>query len=175
MQPAEEPFLVERPDGVKYPSRTHARAFLGLVRAGEALDRGLDADLRAAHNLSLRGFEVLLHLAAFSPEGGLRISQLTAQAPLSQSRVSRLISELETQGLVTRSAAERDNRGVLVSITDRGLDMLRRAQDTHFTGLHRRLFAHLTWAEITKLANLTTTILDACGVPEIVSGSRTRS
>lgn len=152
---------MERPDGVKYPSTTYARAFLGLVRAGEALDRGLDADLRAPHGLSLRGFEALLHLAAFSPEGSLRMSQLAAQAPLSQSRVSRLIGELETRGFVTRSAVEGDNRGVLVSITDRGLDQLRTAQNTHFTGLHRRLFAHLSWADITTLANLTTTILDA--------------
>lgn len=158
---SEEPFLVERPDGVKHPSAMHARAFLGLVRAGEALDRGLDAELRAAHGLSLRGFEVLLHLAAFSPSGRLRMTQLTAQAPLSQSRVSRLVTELEAQGWLTRSAYAGDNRGVLVSITDRGIDKLRQAQDTHLTGLHRRLFAHLSWADTVTLANLTSTILDA--------------
>lgn len=152
---------MERPDGVKYPSPMHARAFLGLVRAGEALDRGLDAELRAAHGLSLRGFEALLHLAAFSPSGSLRMTQLAAQAPLSQSRVSRLVGELEGQGWVSRSAFAGDNRGVLVSITDRGLDKLRQAQDTHFTGLHKRLFAHLSWADTTTLANLTATILAA--------------
>lgn len=152
---------MERPDGVKYPSPMHARAFLGLVRAGEALDRGLDAELRAAHGLSLRGFEALLHLAAFSPSGSLRMTQLAAQAPLSQSRVSRLVGELEGQGWVSRSAFAGDNRGVLVSITDRGLDKLRHAQDTHFTGLHKRLFAHLSWADTTTLANLTATILAA--------------
>lgn len=157
----EEPFLVERPDGVKYPSPMHARAFLGLVRAGDALDRGLDADLRAAHGLSLRGFEALLHLAAFSPSGSLRMTQLTAQAPLSQSRVSRLIAELEARGLVSRSAFEGDNRGVLVAITEKGLDTLRQAQHTHYTGLRDRLFVHLSWADITTLAKLTATILAA--------------
>ncbi len=152
---------MERPDGVKYPSPLHARAFLGLVRAGEALDHGLDAELRSAHGLSLRGFEALLHLAAFSPSGSLRMTQLTAQAPLSQSRVSRLVTELEAQGWVSRSAFTGDNRGVLVSITDRGLDKLRQAQDTHFTGLHKRLFAHLSWADTTTLAKLTARILAA--------------
>ncbi|MDN5855349.1 MAG: MarR family winged helix-turn-helix transcriptional regulator [Actinomycetia bacterium] len=158
---SEEPFLVERPDGVKHPSSMHARAFLGLIRAGAALDRGLDAELRATHGLSLRGFEALLHLAAFSPSGSLRMNQLTAQAPLSQSRVSRLVAELESQGWVTRSAFEGDNRGVLVSITDRGLDKLRQAQDTHLAGLHTRLFAHLGWADTVTLATLTGTILAA--------------
>jgi DNA-binding MarR family transcriptional regulator len=157
----EEPFLVERPDGIKHPSSMHAQAFLGLVRAGEALDRGLDAELRAEHGLSLRGFEALLHLAAFSPSGSLRMAQLTAQAPLSQSRVSRLVAELEAQGWVTRSAVEGDNRGVLVSITDRGLDKLRQAQDTHLSGLDRRLFVHLDWADTVTLARLTATILAA--------------
>lgn len=156
-----EPYLVERLDGVKHPSPTHARAFLGLVRAGEALDRGLDADLKAAHGLSLRGFEALLHLAAFSPAGSLRMAQLTAQAPLSQSRVSRLVAELETKGWVRRGAFEGDNRGVLVSITQRGLDQLRRAQDTHYTGLQDRLFAHLSWEQTRTLAKLTATILAA--------------
>lgn len=157
----EQPYLVERTDGVRHPSLVHARAFLGLVRAGEALDRGLDAELKAAHGLSLRGFETLLHLAAFSPSGSLRMAQLTAQAPLSQSRVSRLVAELEAQGWVTRSAFEGDNRGVLVSLTERGLDKLRQAQDTHLAGLHRRLFAHLSWADTVTLADLTATILAA--------------
>lgn len=156
-----EPFLVERPDGVSHPSPVHAQAFLGLVRAGEALDRGLDADLRAAHRLSLRGYEALLHLAAFSESGSLRMTQLTAQAPLSQSRVSRLVAELEAQGWVTRSAVEADNRGVMVSITRTGLDQLRQAQGTHLAGLQRRLFTHLSWSETLTLAKLTTTILAA--------------
>lgn len=152
---------MERPDGIRHPSSTHARAFLGLVRAGESLDRGLDAELRAAHGLSLRGFEVLLHLAAFSGSGSQRMTQLTAQAPLSQSRVSRLVAELEARGWVTRSAAESDHRGVMVSITERGLDKLRAAQDTHLAGLHERLFAHLSWSETVTLARLTTTIVAA--------------
>jgi DNA-binding MarR family transcriptional regulator len=154
----EEPFLVERANGVKHPSETYARAFLGLVRAGEALDRSLDLELKARHGLSLRAFEVLLHLAAFSPSGSLRMSQLTAQAPLSQSRVSRLVAELEARGLATRSAFAGDNRGVLVSITEGGLDALRAAQDTHYTGLYERLFAHLTWTDVTTLARVTATI-----------------
>lgn len=157
----EEPFLIEQPNGVKHPSTTHARAFLGLVRAAEALDRGLDLDLRSRHGLGLRAFEVLLHLAAFSPAGSLRMTELTAQAPLSQSRVSRLVAELEARGLVSRAVFEGDSRSVLVTITERGLEVLRLAQDTHYAGLQERLFAHLSWADVTALARLTETVLAA--------------
>ncbi len=57
-----------------------------------------------------------------------------------------------------RSAVEGDNRGVLVSITAQGLAALRRAQDTHYTGLRNRHCAHLSGADIAKL---TATILAA--------------
>lgn len=172
----EEPFLIEQENGVKHPSTTHARAFLGLVRAAEALDRGLDLDLKARHGLSLRAFEVLLHLAAFSPSGSLRMNQLTAQAPLSQSRVSRLVAELDARGLVTRATFEADSRSVLVTITEHGLEVLRQAQDTHYAGLQERLFAHLSWADVTALARLTDTILAANdGGPNVLSPARTNA
>ncbi|CAN5339427.1 hypothetical protein BH20ACT8_BH20ACT8_17670 [soil metagenome] len=155
----EPPYLVERADGLHHLSPTHAAAFLGLVRAGEALERGLDADLRAGHGISLRAFEVLLHLAVFSPDGSLPMAQLTRQAPLSQSRISRLVAELETRGFVSRSTSTDDSRGVTVAITARGRDKLRAAHDPHYRDLHARLFSRLTWEETVALADLTAKLL----------------
>jgi DNA-binding MarR family transcriptional regulator len=150
---------VEREGGIRHPSPTYARAFLGLVRAGEELDRALDADLRRAHGIGLRAYEVLLHLAAFAPDGHLRISQLTAQAPLSQSRVSRLVAELEADGLVARAPADDDARGVEVAITDRGMDRLKAVQDTHHQSLDDRLFSKLSHDQIVQLGEITSAIL----------------
>lgn len=146
--------------GIRYPSRAHAAAFIGLVRAAELLERTLDAELRTSHGIGLRGFEVLLHLGAFSPDGQLSMTQLTRQAPLSQSRVSRLVAELERSGLVSREADDGDTRAVKVTITDDGLTMLRNAQETHYGGLQRHLFSRLTRAEITQLADVTKKLLD---------------
>ena len=156
----EEPVIVERADGLKHPSPLHARAFLGLVRAGQELERELDAQLKSGHGLGLRAFEVLLHLAVFSSDGSLRIAQLTEQAPLSQSRVSRMIADLEADQLVKRSVFESDSRGVVVSITDAGLHKLRESQDTHIAGLRRLLFSRLDRDEIATLARLTERILE---------------
>lgn len=155
---AEAPVLVDA-DGSKYLPPVRANAFLGLVRAGEGLARDLDGELQAAHGLSLRAFEVLLHLAVFAPTRCLRMTKLAEQAPLSQSRVSRLVAELETKGLVHRSAVADDARGVEVAITERGLRLFADAQDTHLDGLERRLFSRLTWDETAQLAQITAKLL----------------
>jgi len=159
----DERVFVVLPSGVGYPSETYARAFLGLVRAGEELDRALDADLREAHGIGLRGYEVLLHLAAFAPDGRLSLSALTRQTPLSQSRVSRLVGELEARGLIRRTGDARDARAVVVSLTDVGLRVLKQAQETHHRGLERRLFSRLSHDEIVQLGKLTSRLLPATG------------
>lgn len=146
--------------GIRYPSPTHAAAFLNLVRAAEHLERTLDAELREGHGVGLREFEVLLHLGAFSPDGRLPMTQLIRQAPLSQSRMSRLVAQLERGGMVSREADEHDSRAVKVAITEQGLAMLRDAQETHYGGLERHLFSRLTAAEITQLGTTTKKLLD---------------
>ncbi len=155
--------IERRPDGLKYLTPRYARAFLGLVRAGETLDRALDAELSARHSLTLRAFEVLLFLAVFSARGSMRMSDLIAQAPLSQSRVSRLVAELEARGLVERRGVADDARAWEVTITPLGLKTFRAAQDTHLDQLDRRLFSRLSSAEIDQLGSITAKILDADG------------
>jgi DNA-binding MarR family transcriptional regulator len=151
--------VVYRPDGLKHASWQRASAFLGLVRAGETLVRDLDAELERDHGISLRAHEVLLVLALFAPGGRLRMAELNGRTPLSQSRVSRLVAELEGRGLVERSPADDDGRGVQVSITTRGIEKFRAAQDTHLAGLERHLYARLTERETRQLAALTAKIL----------------
>lgn len=153
--------VMQRPDGLKYLTPVRASAFLGLVRAGDTLARELNGELEAEHRISLRAFEVLLFLAIFSEDGHLRMSELTERAPLSQSRVSRLVADLETRGLVERSPVDTDGRGVEVFITAKGLEKFKAAQDTHLAGLDRRLFTHLNATEVRQLAAITTKILKA--------------
>lgn len=150
---------MRRADGIEHLPPVRARAFTGLVRSAESLVRDLDAELQAAHGIGLRAFEVLLHLAAFSDGGCLRMSQLSRQAPLSQSRVSRLVADLDARGLVARSTAVDDSRGVDVTITDRGVALFRAAQATHLAGLDARFFSRLTWKETAELARITAKLL----------------
>ena len=160
--PSQEAGVVHRPDGLKYLSPTRAEAFLGLIRAGHVLADRLTSELEAEHGISLRAFEVLLFLAVFAPEGRLRMTELTERAPLSQSRVSRLVTDLEARGLVQRSPAETDGRGITVSITSKGITKFKEAQETHLTGLEGLLFSHLSDTDIRRLAAITTRIIDSC-------------
>ena len=156
---SEEPVFVSLPLGLAFPSTTYARAFLGLIRAGEQLDRLLDAELRATHGIGLRGYEVLLHLAVFTPDRRAPMTTLIRQAPLSQSRVSRLVAELESRGLVRRSGDERDSRAVVVSLTDEGLRELRDGQQPHHRGLQQRLLSRLNYHELVQRGELPNPVL----------------
>jgi DNA-binding MarR family transcriptional regulator len=159
--------IVIRADGLKYMTPGRAAAFLGLIRAGQTLARELDADLVREHGIGLRAYEVLLFLAVFSPDGRLPMVDLTERAPLSQSRVSRLVAELEARGLVARAPSGDDRRGVDVAITRKGIQKFKEAQDDHIASLERRLFAHLRADEVDQLATLTARILDAQGTTPV--------
>lgn len=156
-EPEPEPLWQER-DGVKVLSPLHARAFLGLLRAGQEVDAALDAGLQAAHGVSLRGFEVLLHLVAFLG-GSARIGSLVDRLPLSQSRTSRLVVDLERAGLVARSPDDDDGRAVRVTVTDAGRRLFQAAQETHLADLERRMFGRLSWDQVVSLGEITTALL----------------
>ena len=157
--PPEEPLWRTR-DGLKYLSPQRARAFLGLVRAGQRILTDLDEELRRRHGLSVHAFEVLLHLAVFTPKRRARMATLAQRLPLSQSRVSRLIAELERDALLQRSSAEDDRRGVVVELTPRGVDTFIEAQETALTELDRTMFSKLTWDDVLQLADITERLLD---------------
>lgn len=157
---AGEEGILRTPDGTPYLSPRRAGAFLGLVRAGDALGRELDSELQREHDLSLRAFEILLFLTVFAPDGQMRIGDLAENAPLSQSQVSRLVSELESRGLITRTTASNDARGVEVAVTATGRAKFRQAQETHLRGLEERLFSRLTDEEVRQLASITRKILE---------------
>lgn len=152
--------VVIRPDGLKHLDPLYARAFLGLLRAAEALEARLSERLWARHGLTLRGFEVLLFLSVFAPDRTLRMRELAKQTPLSQSRVSRLVADLEARGLVERSRAETDARGVSVSITDEGVEAFRAAQETHLGDLQELLFSRLSEPQVRQLVGITGQILE---------------
>ncbi len=162
-------------DRIERLSPERAEAFIGLVRAGEVLTRELDAELRSTHRLGLHAYEVLLHLAAFTPSGCLRMTRLARQAPLSQSRMSRLVAELEQQGLVRRSAVDGDGRAVDVTITERGRQVFAAAHPTHLDGLERRLFSRLSKVEMVQLAKITAKLLPERNLEATRGGAPTRA
>jgi DNA-binding MarR family transcriptional regulator len=140
-------------DGLATWSDVHADAWIGLLETHKKLTRALDAELESEHGLTLSGVEVLGRLAA--AEGRrLRLSAVAAACGLSLSRISRIVDTLEARGLVKRRSSDADARAVEAHLTDTGLDLVRRAQASHFASVHERFFEQLAPDEIATLAEI---------------------
>ncbi|MDH3679972.1 MAG: MarR family transcriptional regulator, partial [Acidimicrobiia bacterium] len=113
------------------------------------------------HGISLHEFEVLLFLVAFSEDGAMQMTELRRRTPLSQSRVSRVVSALESRRLVRRTTDPTDNRAVTVTITAKGRRTFTPAQSRHQQDLDEHLFSVLTDREIRQLGSITAKILAA--------------
>lgn len=83
--------------------------------------------LGTAGDLSLTAVMVIARLAGDGPQ---RLTELAVGEGLSQPGMTQLVSRLERDGLVRRTASAGDRRGVLVAVTDAGNDLVarRRAQ-----------------------------------------------
>ncbi|MGI9614494.1 MAG: MarR family winged helix-turn-helix transcriptional regulator [Acidimicrobiales bacterium] len=149
------------PSSIELTDRDRANAFLGLVLASDGLVRALNRSLQDEHGLSLHEFEVLLFLAAFSEDQTMQMTELRRRTPLSQSRVSRVVSGLEKEGLVTRTSDPADSRAVLVSITQNGIDAFNAANTLHQQDLHDHLFSALTDEEVMQLGSITAKVRSA--------------
>ncbi len=122
-------------------------AWRGLLRAHAALTRALDAELTAAHGLSLSSYEVLL-LLADAPAGRMRMAELADSALLSRSGLTRLVDRLERSGLIRREPCPSDLRGAHAVITEPGRDLFGSARRTHLAGVRRRFLDRYSEAEL---------------------------
>ena len=87
-------------------------------------------EMLTEHQLPLEWFDVLVHLADLP---GMRARQkvLRDRMLLSESGVSRLLVRMEKAGVITRSTAGDDRRGMEIAVTDAGQAALLAAIDSH--------------------------------------------
>jgi len=124
-----------------------------MLQTYRQLTRQLDAELETRHGLSLSGLELMSRLAAVA-DRRLRLSTLADQVGLSVSGVSRLVDTLEEGGFVERLTCPEDGRAVHAWLTEDGLELVHEAQATHFAGVQRDFFAHLSCGELSTLADV---------------------
>src|SRR2546421_3103465 len=102
------------------------QAWRGLLLAHSRLVPAVEADLRAAAQIPLSWYDVLLELNA-APDRRLRMSGLGQRAVLSRTRVSRVVDELTAAGLAERQPDQADGRSSFAVLTSQGQEALRRA------------------------------------------------
>jgi len=125
-------------DGGRWLDDEEMRAWRGLVMVASRLFDQLDAELRAAHDLSLADYEILANLSE-APSRRLRMSQLAEGALVSRSRLTHHVNRMEAEGLVRREACPTDRRGAFAVLTDEGRARVEAAAPAHVAGV-RRLF-----------------------------------
>jgi DNA-binding MarR family transcriptional regulator len=141
-------------------SRDEFMAWAAFVHTHAAVARGLDTDLRAAHNLALNEFEILLWLAHGSC-AQMRMAALADSVQLSPSGLSRAIERLEARGFVNRLQCTEDRRGAYAVLTAAGADLMQRASATQAAGIRRRFLAQFTPEELRAFAPALARVLAA--------------
>src|SRR5205807_10524863 len=147
-----------KPDAAAHFDRITAREVAGgrglqawdaLLRAHATLLRQLETDLESQTGLALADFDVLAQLAIAG--GSLRMTELADRALISRSGMTRRVTQLLREGLVRRAQADVDGRGVVVQLTNSGLDRLTIAAPVHMRGVSDLFLAKLDDQELAVL------------------------
>ncbi len=128
-------------------------AWVGLLRAHASATRRFNAELVAAHGLTLNSYEVLLHLAR-SDGKRLRRVDLAERVLLTPSGITRLLEGLERAGYVERASCVSDARVTYAQLTDAGEAKLREAAETHVAGIREFFRERFSKRELEALGSM---------------------
>ncbi|MGN7249384.1 MULTISPECIES: MarR family winged helix-turn-helix transcriptional regulator [unclassified Arthrobacter] len=133
--------------------RLAAETWESLFRAQVAVMRRLQSG-PAFRDLAVNEYDVLFTLSR-CPSGWLRLNELNDNVLLSQSSLSRLVDRLEKRGLVERTPAPDDGRGVLLKLTEEGAALQKEIGREHVRDIAELVGPALTAAEQRELLRLT--------------------
>jgi DNA-binding MarR family transcriptional regulator len=111
-------------------SELQSDVWLQLIAISELLPAALDAQLRRDSQLTHFEFAVL-SLVQLSPSGSLSPSDIARALNATLPRLSHVLARLEERGLVARSVAAKDRRGVEVRLTTVGRRVVVKATPGH--------------------------------------------
>lgn len=121
-----------------------------LIEAGAAFERRLAATLRGRVGIAPEAFEALLRLSR-SPQGRLRMSELSRRMSITNGGTTRLMERLERDELVRRTPSTTDRRVVYAVVTDKGRAELDRAIGPHLDDLTDIFSNRLSPADVADL------------------------
>ncbi len=122
-----------------------------LMRIVQSLPRRLDSDLVRTAGVTANEYTTLMCLSE-APDRELRMAELANAAALSASRMTRLVDDLQSRGLVTKRASSDDGRGNVAKLTPAGVTKLKRAWPVHLASVRERVFDHVDPATVRRAA-----------------------
>ncbi|MFF2843165.1 MarR family winged helix-turn-helix transcriptional regulator [Paenarthrobacter sp. NPDC057981] len=133
--------------------RLAAETWESLFRSQVAVMRKLQSG-PAFKALPVKEYDVLFTLSR-CPSGQLRLNEINDKVLLSQSSLSRLVDRLEKRGLVERTTAPDDGRGVLLALTEAGSELQKTIGREHVRDIATLVAPALTADEQRELLRLT--------------------
>jgi DNA-binding MarR family transcriptional regulator len=131
--------ILEAMPTVEPLSPTEEELWRAVMRIVKVLPRHLDIDLIRGAGLTASEYTTIMHLSE-GPNRELRMADLASATDLSASRMTRLVDDLQSRGLVTKTASSSDARGNIARLTPRGMAKLRSAWPIHLASVRRRFF-----------------------------------
>jgi DNA-binding MarR family transcriptional regulator len=141
--------LSHKERSVSSPTPERLRAWRLFFESALALLDVLDAELEQVVGIPQRWYDVLVHLEE-SPQG-VPMNELAERILYSKSGFTRVVDRMEEAGLVRRARLENDRRTILIVLTDKGTETLKRARRHHRDGIERHFSQHLTDADVKAL------------------------
>ena len=93
---------------------------------------------------------LLSALATVNKDGPMRLAELSHLEQVSAPSTTRLVAELESQGLVSRRPDPVDGRAILISVTPKGTDTVLRARSAR-GAMIEEMFSQLSEDEIAAI------------------------
>ncbi|WP_439693416.1 MarR family winged helix-turn-helix transcriptional regulator [Curtobacterium sp. SP.BCo] len=134
-------------------------AYFALIEVSSLLRHTIEQQLRDAGDLSYVQFQLLATLGD-ADDGSRRMTDLADGVVYSRSGLTYQVGLLEQAGLVSRSPSADDERGVTVTITDAGRDVLARVFPGHVEVLRALFLEPLSHDDVTGLASVLTRVRD---------------
>jgi DNA-binding MarR family transcriptional regulator len=135
-------------------------AWRAVLLAQSRAIRAIERDLDAAGQISLTAYDVLLELNA-APDRQLRMQELGLKAVLSRTRVSRIVTELESAGYVERVPDPDDGRATLATLTPTGRAALKQAAPVYLAGIEQHFTRYLSTSQQRAVAEGLQRVIDA--------------
>src|SRR4051795_12591567 len=131
------------PAPVPSVDRVQLGAYFALIEVSSLLRHAVEQQMSEAGDLSYVQFQLLATLGD-APTGSRRMTDLADGVVYSRSAMTYQAGLLEKAGLVTRTPAQDDERGITVTITDAGRARLEQVFPGHIEVVSQLLFDPLS-------------------------------
>jgi DNA-binding MarR family transcriptional regulator len=123
-----------------------------VMRIVRVILRELDSDLLKGAGVTASEYTTIMILSE-APNRELRMADLANATGLSPSRTTRLVDDLQSRGLVTKTASSSDGRANVARLTPRGMAKLKAAWPVHLASVRRRFFDQLEPGSVDRVAD----------------------